>query len=72
MNENEQVQVQEDKNQHITLEVYDQESGGWTHITYTNIIGHQVGQTWVAVITSEDETLVYKAENVLTIRVWKE
>ena len=40
--------------------------------TFLNIIGHQVGQQWVAVITSEDETLVFSAGEVKQIRVWKE
>lgn len=41
-------------------------------MVFTNIIGHQVGQHWVAVITSEDETLVYAAQLIKSIRVWKE
>lgn len=37
-----------------------------------NIMGHQVGQHWVAIITSEDETIVYQAHDIKSIRVWKE
>ena len=61
-----------EKKQHIVLEIYDAEQGRYINVEYKNIIGHQVGQQWVAVITSEDETLVFKSDSINSIRVWKE
>ena len=59
------------KTQNIVLEIYDN-AGQYINFEYKNIIGHQVGQQWVAVITSEDETLVFRSNDVKSIRVWKE
>jgi hypothetical protein len=63
-----------DKKQNMTITFWDYAGGEEVRKTKTflNIIGHQVGQQWVAVITSEDETLVFSAGEVKQIRVWKE
>jgi hypothetical protein len=63
-----------DKKQNMTITFWDYAAGEEVRETKTflNIIGHQVGQQWVAVITSEDETLVFSAGEVKQIRVWKE
>lgn len=60
------------KTQNIVLRMYDAEARDYVTVKYKNIIGHQVGQQWVAVITSEDETLVFKSDSIESIRVWKE
>jgi hypothetical protein len=58
-----------EKQQNMSITFWDGDIGT---LTYQNIIGHQVGQHWVAVITSEDETIVFSAGEVKQIRVWKE
>lgn len=67
---------QQEQKQHITLQGYfpgvDDVSDFYGARTFNNIVGHQVGQHWVAVITSEDETLVFRASDIQAIRVWKE
>lgn len=60
------------KTQNIVLEIYEDDIGEYKTVGYKNILGHQVGQQWVAVLTSEDETLVFRAVDVKSIRVWKE
>jgi hypothetical protein len=61
-----------DKKQNITLEVYDAESGTYKHVQYDDIIGHQVGQNWVAVLLRDDETIIIPSMEIKQIRVWKE
>ncbi len=62
-----------DKKQNMTITFWDYaDDEARKEQTFLNIIGHQVGQQWVAVITSEDETLVFAASEVKQIRVWKE
>lgn len=61
-----------DKKQNMTITFWEYIDDERRSQTFLGIIGHQVGQQWVAVITSEGETLVFAASEVKQIRVWKE
>ena len=64
----------EQKIQNITLRGYfnDDEGGGIQDRVFNNIIGHQVGQHWVAIFQDENTTIIFAAHQIYSIRVWKE
>lgn len=56
--------------------IYDEETQKYRteEITFKNIVGHQVGSNWVAVIIDENTTKLFKTEDIkeITVNAYKE